>query len=185
MPPATLWLDSSGRLIVNADGKPILCEVCPCGAAAVCPGCGDCASSYTVAIPAFDTGWICYGGIEVKVVFNGGNVTCDELDCEVPLWHTWEGWADSAGGTEYRRYYGALDCSGSAESSEQSDVYAYVRIYCSEYNGVISYTAQIYFSTTWVINVDTALSKSGGPCPDGIYTYANGPYFNEIEVAEA
>jgi hypothetical protein len=28
--PATLWLDSSGRLIVDADGKPILCEECPC-----------------------------------------------------------------------------------------------------------------------------------------------------------
>ena len=28
--PATLWLDSSGRLIVDADGKPILCAECPC-----------------------------------------------------------------------------------------------------------------------------------------------------------
>lgn len=36
MPPATLWLDSSGRLIVDADGKPLLCEECPCPCAS-CP----------------------------------------------------------------------------------------------------------------------------------------------------
>ena len=40
MPPATLWLDSSGRLIVDADGKPILCAECPCP-------CAECPDEYS------------------------------------------------------------------------------------------------------------------------------------------
>lgn len=60
----TLWLNADGKLIVNADGKPVLCDDCPCRA---CPDVEELTVTISGVVPC--VGCFSYGGgLRFKVI---------------------------------------------------------------------------------------------------------------------
>jgi len=75
--PATLWLDSSGRLIIDADGKPILCAECPCDS--LC----DCADTYIVSVPGGSIDYGCQYFYDSEPYYVHYTLSWESFDIEV------------------------------------------------------------------------------------------------------